>query len=225
MSERKRTLVDVVEDTLAGVRPLGVPVPLDRLDQRYAVVGPADVDRPVVARVTSSPVTLGLGDPGFEPRFDGHVGLHLFAVDLIEERKVPSVLLAYETHGTADGLDLAYLNRFTMRVREALTVDRPAPRATPMKGMAVVVGLEVGETPDELGHPVVRAATYRVPEPARPRRGAFAAAARETAALDEAAPPVSAAPTVSAHPGAAIHVSGDGDPGPNRARVVAEVVG
>ena len=101
-----RSIEEIVDEIIASTAPLGSSVSADQLAATYGVVGPQDCDHPVIAKVTSTPVDLADYD-SFEPLFDDHTGTFLFAVNLVEERKLPSLAYAYEAYGTDDGLDRA----------------------------------------------------------------------------------------------------------------------
>ena len=210
-NSQPRSTQEIVDAIIAATAPLGASISADRLAADYGVVGPQDVDQPVLARVTSTPVDLADYD-SFEPLFDDHTGTFLFSVNLIEERKLPSLAYAFEAYGTDDGLDRAYLSRFTMRVSELLTVAKPQPTGMPVKGMSVTLGLAVASDPDDQGDPVVRVSTFSVPKPKRARHARIA---------DRVKPPVSRTPQRPARE--ALAVSGDGHAGDDGRRLVAEV--
>ena len=159
------TVQQTVAETINNTTPLGVSITEEKLAQRFRIVGPSDTDAPIKAMVTSTPVDLADFD-GFEPLFDGHVGTLLFGVNLIEERKLAPLACAFDTYGTEEGLDRAFASRFTMRVSELLTVQRPEPTAMPQKGMAVTLRLEIAAQRDDSGQPVINVATFSVPEDA-----------------------------------------------------------
>ena len=206
-----RSIEEIVDEIIASTTPLGSSVTADQLAASYGVVGPQDCDYPVVAKVTSTPVDLADYET-FEPLFDDHTGTFLFSVNLVEERKLPSLSYAYAAYGDESGLDRAYLSRFTMRVSELLTVSKPQPGAMPVKGMSVTLGLEIAPEPDDQGDPVVRVSTFSVPKPKAARRARIA---------DRVKPPVSRPAQRPARE--ALAVSGDGHAGDDGRRLVAEV--
>ena len=157
-----RTVQQIVAEIISNTEPLGVSITEEQLAQEFGIVGPSDVDAPIKAKVTSTPLDLADFD-GFEPLFDGHVGTLLFGVNLIEERKVALLACAFDAYGNGGGLDRAYVSRFTMRVSELLTVSKPEPLAMPQRGKTVTLGLEVAAQRDESGEPVINVATFSVP--------------------------------------------------------------
>lgn len=204
-----RTIHQIVDALIAATEPLGVSVSPDQLAAGYGVVGPYDIDTPVSARITSRPVLYDHTYESFTPSFEGHLGTVLFGLDLIEERKLPSLAYAFEAHGEDGALDLAYVMRFTLRVSELVTDARPAPETMPTKGSRVTVSLAVADDPDEHGQPVVRVSAFSLPKPKRARRATLGAA-------------LASVTTPEAKPAKrALAVSGDGHAGDDAGRLVA----
>lgn len=200
-----RTIHQIVDALVAATEPLGVPITTDQLAADYGVVGPSDTEAPVSARITSRPVLYDESYESFEPAFDDHLGTLLFALNLIEERELPSLAYAFEKYGEDGALDLAYVMRFTLRVSQLVTERQPAPETMPTKGSRVTVSLAEGAEPDEHGRAVVRVAAFSLPKPKRARRVSLAGA-------------LSASKAKPAKD--ALAVSGDGHAGDDAGRLV-----
>ena len=103
----------------------------------------------------------------------------IFAVNVIDERKLESLALAWDRVADDDGcIDLGYLSAFTMRIRVNHFEGRKSP-ALPMKKDGIVVNFELTDRLDELGQPIIEEVSFRVLAAERGDWDDYTAAAEE----------------------------------------------
>lgn len=169
---RVSTRKEIAQDILNCTKPTSVTLNEDQLSKRFKMISASSLrkgeTKKVVAEVTNTPGEYTAANSKFEPSFEGHIGVYLFRINVIEERKVNTLWEAFDLAG-GETLDLDVASRFTMRVDVPLTVRQPHPAATVTKygTVDVLVGLAVDKETDEVivdefGGQVIEVKAYSV---------------------------------------------------------------
>ena len=163
-----RTVEQIVDELLAGpgVAELGVPVSEEQLAKKYQLIAPRHFEgKETVKRrctVLTNPNEEWFVNEALAGAVPEYLGTQIFAVNVIDERKLDSLSLAWDRVGDEDGcIDLGYLSAFTMRIRVNHFEGRKSP-TLPMKKDGIVVNFELTDRLDELGQPIIEEVSFRV---------------------------------------------------------------